>query len=80
MKAHLAGGVSVSDDDCLRAMQSAWRHLKLVVEPGGAVGIAAALALRDDASIKGKDVIAIASGGNVDDAIFERALAMTGAL
>lgn len=80
MKAHLAGGVSVSDDNCLRAMQSAWRHLKLVVEPGGAVGIAAALALRDDASIKGKDVIAIASGGNVDDAMFERALAMTGAL
>lgn len=80
MKAHLAGGLSVSDDDCLRAMQSAWRHLKLVVEPGGAVAIAAALAMQYDAAMKGKDIIAIASGGNVDDAMFERALAMKDAL
>ena len=41
MQRHLAGGVSVSDDDCLRAMQSCWRHLKLVVEPGSGCGICA---------------------------------------
>ena len=81
MKAHLAGGVGVSDDDCLRAMQSCWRYLKLVVEPGGAVAVAAALALKEaDPSVQGTDVIAIASGGNVDDAMFERALAIKGAL
>lgn len=78
MKAHLAGGVGVTDDDALRAMATMWRHLKLVVEPGGAVAVAAALALKDtDPSVQGKDVIAIASGGNVDDAIFARALAMS---
>ena len=81
MKAHLAGGVGVTDDDCLRAMQSCWRYLKLVVEPGGAVAVAAALALKEaDKSVQGSDVIAIASGGNVDDEMFERALAMKGAL
>ena len=80
MKQHLAGGVGLSDDACLSAMQSCWRHLKLVVEPGGAVGVAAALAHHGDPDFAGKDIIAIASGGNVDDVIFERALAMTGAL
>lgn len=90
MRQHLAGGASVSDEACLLAMQTAWRHLKLVVEPGGAVALAAALSLhgqpelasKDIASkdIAGKDIIVIASGGNVDDALFERALAMKGAL
>ena len=80
MQRHLAGGVSVSDDDCLRAMQSCWRHLKLVVEPGGAVAVASVLALKGNAAFTGKDIIAVASGGNVDDAMFERALQLKGAL
>lgn len=80
MQEHLAGGVGISDDDCLRAMQSCWRHLKLVVEPGGAVGVASALALKDEQKVKGKDIIAIASGGNVDDALFAKALMIEGAL
>ena len=62
-------------------MQSCWRYLKLVVEPGGAVAVAAALALKEASpSVQGTDVIAIASGGNVDDEMFERALAIKGAL
>lgn len=80
LQQHLAGGVSVSDDDCLRAMQSCWRHLKLVVEPGGAVAVASALALKGRSDYAGKDVIAVASGGNVDDVMFERALQMKDAL
>lgn len=80
MQRHLSGGVGIHDDDCLRAMQSCWRHLKLVVEPGGVVGVASALALQGQEDVRGKDIIAIASGGNVDDDIFAKALAMTGAL
>lgn len=77
---HLAGGIAISEDDTLRAMQTAWRHLKLVVEPGGAVGIAGALALAGESSVMGKDIIAVASGGNVDEPLFARALAVSGAL
>ena len=62
-------GVTVTDEEALRAMRAAWRHLRIVLEPGGAVALAAAL-FRD-----GPDCVAVASGGNVDRAMFERALA-----
>lgn len=69
----LAGpGLTVTDDEALAAMALAFRHLKLVLEPGGAVALAAAL-FRPDA-FSGEDVIAVASGGNVDPAVFSRAL------
>lgn len=80
MQEHLAGGVGISDDDCLRAMQTSWRYLKLVTEPGGSVGVAGALAHAGDTRWAGKDIIAIASGGNVDDGIFAQALAIEGAI
>ena len=69
----LAGGVAVSEAEVLAAMAFAFRHLKLVVEPGGAVALAALLSGRFDA--RGKVVGAIISGGNVDPAVFARALA-----
>lgn len=65
-------GLVVSDGDCLRAMNAAFSHLRIVVEPGGAVALAAALYHGDQ--IEGDAVIAVASGGNVDPAIFRRAL------
>ncbi len=69
----LAGaGIAVSDEEALRAMALAFRHLKLVLEPGGAVALAAAL-FRPEA-FAGEDVIAVASGGNVDPPVFARAL------
>jgi threonine dehydratase len=68
----LAGGTAVSDDEALDAVAMAWRHLKIVVEPGGAVALAAALSGKID--IAGKTVCVIASGGNVDTAMFRRAL------
>ena len=68
----LAGGAVVSDDEALAAMAFAFRHLKLVLEPGGAVALAAVLQRRPEA--QGRTVLVVASGGNVDPHIFARAL------
>jgi threonine dehydratase len=45
----------------------------LVVEPGGAIGLAALLAGK--ISVKGKIVVGILSGGNVDADMFDRLIA-----
>ena len=66
-------GLAVSDADCLRAMAQAYLRLKIVVEPGAAVALAAALFHAADLP-KG-DLIVVASGGNVDADLFMRALA-----
>ena len=61
----LAGGRAASDDQIRDAMRLAFRHLKLVVEPGGAAALACAL--HDlPAEAKGGNVGIIISGGNVD--------------
>ena len=62
-------GVVVTDNEALNAMSVAFRHLRIVLEPGGAVGLAAALKAGT-----GDAVIAVASGGNVDPDIFRQAL------
>ncbi|MEL7343714.1 MAG: threonine/serine dehydratase [Pseudomonadota bacterium] len=68
--ARLCGpGVVVTDHDALNAMAAAFRHLRIVLEPGGAVALAAALKAGP-----GDPVIALASGGNVDPDIFRQAL------
>ena len=56
--------VTVTDDEILAAMRLVWTRLKLVVEPTGALGLAAALAGRVD--VRGQRVGVILSGGNVD--------------
>lgn len=66
-------GIVVPDRDCLRAMALAFSRLKLVVEPGGAAALAAALFHPD--AVEGDTVIAVATGGNVDAALFARVLA-----
>ncbi len=71
-RARLAGAVAVSDGNVLAAMAWAFTHLKLVVEPGGAVALAALLAGRFVA--RGRTVGVVLSGGNVDPAVFARAL------
>lgn len=68
----LDGGAVVTDDEALAAVAFAFRHLKLVLEPGGAVALAAALQRRPEA--QGRTVLVIASGGNVDPATFSRAI------
>ncbi|EET49061.1 threonine/serine dehydratase [Thalassobium sp. R2A62] len=64
-------GITVPDQDCLRAMAQAFVRLKLVTEPGGAIALAAALYHHNSDDT---DVIAVASGGNVDTNMFSRAL------
>ncbi|MCC5966433.1 MAG: threonine/serine dehydratase [Natronohydrobacter sp.] len=66
-------GLVVSDTQALRAVALAQERLKLVLEPGGAVALAAALFLPDQ--IESDTVIVTASGGNVDRDMFLRALA-----
>ena len=68
----VTGGVSVSDDDVRRAMLFAWQSLKLVVEPGGAVALAAVLSGAVDC---GDRVIAVVlSGANIDAELFSEVL------
>ena len=55
------------------AVAFAFRELKLVVEPGGAVALAALIAGRLD--VKNKIVVAVLSGGNVDPELFQRLIA-----
>lgn len=70
----LAGGLSVSDEEVLRAMKTAMLSLKIVVEPGGAVALASALTQKID--LKGKTVVCVCSGGNADPEMLSRALSM----
>lgn len=72
MQAHCGAGVVVTDEDCLRAMGLAYERLKIVVEPGGAAALAAALFYPDQ--FEGDAIIAVTTGGNVDPATFIRAL------
>ena len=70
LREHCGPGIVVSDDDAMRAMALAFLRLKIVLEPGGAVALAAALFHAEG----DKDLIVVASGGNVDAAVFQTAL------
>jgi threonine dehydratase len=76
MNKYCGPGLVVTDEECLRAMALAFSRLKLIIEPGGAVALAAALFHAGD--IEGNDVIVVASGGNVDAATFHSALSRFG--
>lgn len=65
-------GIVVPERDCLRAMALAFTRLKVVLEPGGAIALAAALFHPE--TVEGDAVIAVASGGNVDAALFAKVL------
>ncbi|MEM9196726.1 MAG: threonine/serine dehydratase [Pseudomonadota bacterium] len=65
-------GLVVTDDEALHAMALALRHLKIVLEPGGAIALAAAL-FRPEL-IAGDSIIAVASGGNADPEILAKSL------
>jgi threonine dehydratase len=65
-------GIVVTDAQALQAMALAFVRLKIVLEPGGAAALAAALFYPSE--IEGDAVIAVVTGGNVDPATFERAL------
>ena len=61
---HVDDIVCVSDQELLQTMYFLWERLKIVVEPTGALAVAAILHNKID--LKGKRVGAIISGGNVD--------------
>ena len=72
LKEHCGPGIVVTEDECLRAMGLAFERLRIVVEPGGAAALAGALFHGNEL---GHDtVIAVATGGNVDKEVFQRAL------
>jgi threonine dehydratase len=66
-------GVVASDAEVAAAMKFAYGELKLVVEPGGAIALAALLAGRIDA--RGKTIAVVLSGGNVDADLFAKLIA-----
>lgn len=68
----LSGGLVVTDDETMTAMRTAFHYFKCVIEPGGAVALAALLEGKVD--VRGKTVVAIASGGNVDPALYRKIL------
>ena len=72
-KGRLAEGYVVSEAEVRRAVRFAFETLKLVVEPGGAVGLAAVLSGKIDE--KNKNIAIILSGGNVDAGLFADILA-----
>ena len=68
----------VSEDDVMHAVSFAFRYLKLVVEPGGAVGLAALLQNKlpelDEYQAVKPQIGLILSGGNIDGAVLQTCL------
>lgn len=73
MQRNLAGAVGVTDAEVAEAMRYAFQTLKLVVEPGGSVGLAALLAGKVNAPAGGT-VGLVLSGGNVDPDLFAKVI------
>lgn len=71
---HLHSIAGISDDDAKDAMRFAFRHLKIVVEPGGAAALAALLSGKADIA-SGGPVVVIMTGGNVDPQMMSDVLA-----
>ncbi|SFS01745.1 threonine ammonia-lyase [Yoonia litorea] len=66
-------GIVVTEEEALRAVGLAFERLRVVVEPGGAAALAAVLFHPQE--FQGDAVIAVATGGNVDATVFQKALA-----
>ena len=68
LRQHITKGLVVGDEHTRQAMAMAFKHLKLVLEPAGAIALAAALSGQFDC--RGKTVAIICSGASVDPKIF----------
>ena len=71
-KEKLSGSAVITDNDALQAIATAYKHLKIVVEPGGAAALAAALTGQYPAGAQ--TIVVVASGGNIDSDMFRCAL------
>jgi threonine dehydratase len=69
----VGAGVAASDAEVAAAVAFAFSELKLVVEPGGAVALAALMTGKID--VRGKVAVAVLSGGNIDPELFFRLVA-----
>jgi threonine dehydratase len=69
----VGAGVVASDEEVAAAVAFAFSELKLVVEPGGAVALAALMTRKID--VTGKTAVAVLSGGNVDPELFSKLVA-----
>jgi threonine dehydratase len=67
-RSNLAGSLVVTENETMAAIRFAFHELKVVLEPGGAVALAAVLAGRIAA--KGRTIACVLSGGNIDPALY----------
>jgi threonine dehydratase len=70
MQRLVKGGVTLTEEDVAKAVIFAYKYLKLVVEPGGAVALAAVLSGKFAA--RDKLTALTLSGGNIDPALFSK--------
>ena len=68
----LSKGISVSDREVMKAIKVGYEWLKMVIEPGGAVALAASISRIE--LVKNKNVLVVVSGGNIDTDIFTESL------
>ena len=71
-KQHLEGGLSISEEETLAAIAFALENLKMVIEPGGVIPLAALLSRK--LKTQGKNILIVLSGGNIDNDVIKRAL------
>ena len=72
MQNRLTAGLAVSDSEALAAVRWTAQELKLVLEPGGAVALAALLSSKLE--LAGRTALVMLSGGNIDPALLQSAI------
>ena len=72
-KVRAGTGYVVSDDAVREAMKVAFEYFKIILEPGGAIALAAVISKQID--LRNKAVVVIGSGGNADPVMFSQILA-----
>ena len=65
-------GLTVTDKEVLNAINYAYKNLKIILEPGGAVALAAIL--KKKIKIEKTTTIAVLSGSNIDPIILQKSL------
>jgi threonine dehydratase len=73
---HVSAVLAITDDDVCRGLYAAFSYYKLVLEPSGAIGLAALIngTLGQECNLQGKTIVVVASGGNIDATTFTDAL------